>query len=254
MSVYGGDSWAPDVYCRKRRIDLFLSDQLHKSHSQKLSNGKYTCLICSNRPVLDTLSMLTMHNQGTRHQAAASKLKEKEICKQEEIKKRIALSEASTTSNVLVNNPIDFSGSFKCPLLEKTRKGTAGVLTNGNNALGNALNPNADCNSLKEKGPFFASLHAKNVKGLDQKTYPADCHHVASTDVHCNVTFFVQSNSKVISNIVHEQQLEFQKQREMELKFREAGWRRDGRGGWFREENVSVLNFLVCPPFLFLVS
>ncbi|GLJ48603.1 hypothetical protein SUGI_1025540 [Cryptomeria japonica] len=235
MSVYGGDSWAPEAYCRKRRIDLLLSNQLDESHSHKLPNGKYVCLVCSNRPVLDTVSMLTMHNQGARHQAAASKLKEKEVSKQEEITKRIALSETSTTYNNTLDN---YSGSFKCPLIEKTRKGAADVLSNGKNASGNTLNPKFDRTLNYAKKPFFESLNVKNVNRCDQKTDSTVCHSEVNKDVNSNMTSFAQINSNVVSNVVHEQKLNIQEQRDRELKFRAAGWRRDGKGGWFREENV----------------
>lgn len=240
MSVYGGDSWAADAHSRKRRIDLLLSDQLgSKSQShRKLANGQFVCRVCPNRPVLDTLPMLTMHNQGARHQAAASKLKEKEIRIQEEINKRIALSEACISNTDASNNPVNSSGFFKCPLLEKTRKGTAIAHANGKNALGNTLTPTGDHNVVSGKKPFFASLHAKNINISDQKTDSAICHPEPRSNGFSKIPLFVQNDSKVISNLAHEQQSDLQTQKDRELKFRAAGWCRDGRGGWFREENV----------------
>lgn len=191
---------------RKRRIDLLLSERLDEAHSQRLANGKYACLICPSRPVVDTLPMLTMHNQGARHQAAALKLKEKEISKQEEIQKRIALYEPSVTSIDTINVPVHCTSSFTSPLLAKTRKSSADVLANSMNASGNISMPKSDQPFICKKKPFFASLYAKNVKTADQKTD---------------------------SPVQH-----LQKQKQKELKFREAGWRRDGQGSWFREENV----------------
>lgn len=223
---------------RKRRIDLLLSERLDEAHSQRLANGKYACLICPSRPVVDTLPMLTMHNQGARHQAAALKLKEKEISKQEEIQKRIALYEPSVTSIDTINVPVHCTSSFTSPLLAKTRKSTADVLANSMNASGNTSMPKSDQPFICKKKPFFASLYAKNVKTADQKTDSPVQHLRVRTDENSNATVNLQSNSKAVSGTVNEQQLDFQKQKQKELKFREAGWRRDGQGSWFREENV----------------
>lgn len=223
---------------RKRRIDLLLSERLDEAHSQRLANGKYACLICPSRPVVDTLPMLTMHNQGARHQAAALKLKEKEISKQEEIQKRIALYEPSVTSIDTINVPVHCTSSFTSPLLAKTRKSSADVLANSMNASGNISMPKSDQPFICKKKPFFASLYAKNVKTADQKTDSPVQHLQVRTDENSNATVNLQSNSKAVSGTVNEQQLDFQKQKQKELKFREAGWRRDGQGSWFREENV----------------
>lgn len=239
---------------RKRRIDLLLSERLDEAHSQRLANGKYACLICPSRPVMDTLPMLTMHNQGARHQAAALKLKEKEISKQEEIQKRIALYEPSVTSIDTINVPVHCTSSFTSPLLAKTRKSTADVLANSMNASGNTSMPKLLADSMNASGnismpksdqpfickkkPFFTSLYAKNVKTADKKTDSPVQHLRVRTDENSNATVNLQSNSKAVSGTVNEQQLDFQKQKQKELKFREAGWRRDGQGSWFREENV----------------
>lgn len=223
---------------RKRRIDLLLSERLDEGHSHRLANGKYVCLICPSRPVVDTLPMLTMHNQGARHQAAASKLKEKEISKQEEIQKRIALYEPSVTNNDTFNAPVHCTGSFTSPLLRKTRKSTADVLANSMNASGNTSMPKGDQPFICKKKPFFASLYANNVKTADQKTDSSVQHLQVRADGSSNASVNLQSNSKADSGTVNGQQLDFQKHKEKELKFREAGWRRDGQGSWFREENV----------------
>lgn len=223
---------------RKRRIDLLLSERLDEAHSQRLANGKYVCLICPSRPVVDTVPMLTMHNQGARHQAAALKLKEKEISKQEEIQKRIALHEPSATNNDTFNAPVHCIDSSTHPLLKKTRKSTADVLSNSMNTSFNTSMPKGDHPFISKRKPFFASLYASNVKTTDQKTDSPVQDLQVRTDGNSSARVNLQSNFKAVGGIINEQQLDVQKQKEMELKFREAGWRRDGQGSWFREENV----------------
>eukprot|EP01018_Ginkgo_biloba_P036196 Gb_04653 [translate_table: standard] len=242
MSVYGGDSWAREAQSRKRRIDVLMSEGINKADSHRLANGKYACLVCPNRPVLDTLPMLTTHNQGARHQAAASKLREKEISKQEEIQKRIALSEASSASNDDVKASLYCSAPLTSPLLQKTRKSTADALANRNCALGETTvldagnNHNFDPKSKYK--PFFESLHAKNAKMAVEKIETTTQHLHTRPDRTANVSAFMQSNITASSCSISQHQLDLQKQREKELKLREAGWRRDGQGSWFREENV----------------
>jgi len=60
MSVYGGDSWAREAQHRKRRVDELMTDGLDASSFKKLSNGKFTCLVCPHHPLLDSSLMLSV--------------------------------------------------------------------------------------------------------------------------------------------------------------------------------------------------
>uniref|UniRef100_A0A0A9D2G6 Sodium channel modifier 1 zinc-finger domain-containing protein n=1 Tax=Arundo donax TaxID=35708 RepID=A0A0A9D2G6_ARUDO len=127
MSVFGGDSWARDAQQRKRRLDeIMLPAAASSSPStldsfRRLSNGKFACLVCPHRPVLDSPLMLSMHNKGARHIAAASRLREKELSKQHEINKRLALSSDASLSNS--SNPSIMPSNMKeKPLIEQIRR------------------------------------------------------------------------------------------------------------------------------------
>ncbi|CAO2188597.1 unnamed protein product [Urochloa humidicola] len=69
MSVFGGDSWARDAQQRKRRLDdLMLPASASSSPStldsfRRLPNGKLACLVCPNRPVLDSPLMLSVQGK-----------------------------------------------------------------------------------------------------------------------------------------------------------------------------------------------
>lgn len=60
MSVFGGDSWAREAQYRKRRVDDLIVEGIDASSSKKLPSGKFVCLLCSHRPVLDTPLMLAV--------------------------------------------------------------------------------------------------------------------------------------------------------------------------------------------------
>ncbi|KAI5661053.1 hypothetical protein M9H77_20376 [Catharanthus roseus] len=92
MSVFGGDSWAREAQFRKRRVDDLIIEGINSSAYKKLPNGKFSCLVCPQRPLLDSPLMLSTHMKGSRHRAAESKLKERELAIQDERNKRIALS------------------------------------------------------------------------------------------------------------------------------------------------------------------
>ncbi|KAL0908644.1 hypothetical protein M5K25_023149 [Dendrobium thyrsiflorum] len=64
MSVFGGDSWAREAHHRKRRLDDLLlsstsSSSTGASFYKRLSNGKFACLVCPHKPVLDSPLILS---------------------------------------------------------------------------------------------------------------------------------------------------------------------------------------------------
>lgn len=63
MSVFGGDSWAREAQYRKRRVEDVVVEGLDGASSfKKLSNGKYTCLLCPQRPILDSPLMFSVRH------------------------------------------------------------------------------------------------------------------------------------------------------------------------------------------------
>lgn len=226
MSVYGGDSWAREAQQRKRRVDHLMLQHCDDSNYKNLSNGKYACLICPNHPILDTPLMLSMHSRGTRHIAAESKLKERELAKQEEIKKRTALS-ANSTHDVAVCFPDRHFWLSSKPLIERTRKALHNQIPEVNDGNGSR--------DVKLKGNtsfFNANPQSTSKEGLEPsvsvKTEPC------SPRKNNNPLLPGEANKMMFA----EQQAEFQRRREKELKFIAAGWKRNCHGRWFQDENV----------------
>lgn len=210
MSVFGGDSWAREAQYRKRRVDDLVIDGLDGSSHKKLSSGKYACLVCPHNPVLESPLALSMHCKGSRHIAAESKLKEKELMRQSEINKRLALSE----SDVRPANPSALNKNTKLvskPLIEKTKKAATEILGKGTAQL-SSKNQNCD---LK------LSVGYVNIMNVVTKI----CENSSSLEV-------------IAEKMLVQQHLDFRERRERELKFTEAGWKRDCHGRWFRDENV----------------
>ncbi|XP_043709216.1 sodium channel modifier 1-like [Telopea speciosissima] len=233
MSVFGGDSWGREAQNRKRRVEDLLEEGLSKEVDsnpsyKKLCNGKYACLVCRHHPILDSSLMLSMHSKGSRHTAALSKLREREFRKQEEIKKRIAVSDCDIGAS---SSDIS-SQQFKlrsAPLIEQTRKATSEALCN-QTVKQNARNET--CNGKLSRGSSFFSPTAPPAP--KQKTEAP----MTVTSPPCESNGNSGWQSKADSRFLVQQQLDFRERRERELKFTAAGWKRDCYGRWFRDENV----------------
>ncbi|XP_042868640.1 sodium channel modifier 1-like isoform X2 [Penaeus japonicus] len=64
---------------KDRRVTELLADHIPEDEAKLLSNGRYTCLVCNDRPVVDTLAMLSQHRVGKKHRFSLAKfMKRKE--------------------------------------------------------------------------------------------------------------------------------------------------------------------------------
>ncbi|KAH7655463.1 hypothetical protein IHE45_18G012200 [Dioscorea alata] len=219
MSVFGGDSWASEAHHRKRRVDdLMLSSSSSSSSYMRLSNGKYACLVCPHRPVLDSPISLSMHNKGSRHIAAETRLKEREISREAELNKRLALS---AESKDVPNSSISNNGK-KCfkvqnkPLIEHTRK----VIFEMQSNISSDQNTAGHCHDATHRANSSSCFSNPLCAPMDAVSAPQ------SDRVEVNRETRSYQNS------------EFYKLREKELKFTAAGWKRDGNGKWYKDENA----------------
>ncbi|KAK1277275.1 hypothetical protein QJS04_geneDACA018775 [Acorus gramineus] len=209
MSAFGGDSWAREAQYRKRRLDDLLIDYAESSSYRKTRSGKCECLVCPNNPLLDSLLMLSMHVKGARHIAAESTLKERELWRQDEINKRIALNDHSASTVKLGPKP----------LIQQTKK----TISNVQSCFDNE----------RFRGGNSPLQNPNHLLSSDQKESPSS-HKSASA---CNSTE-CQSKSSENNKMLVEWQIELRKRQERELKFTAAGWKRDCNGKWFKDENV----------------
>ncbi|OEL35554.1 hypothetical protein BAE44_0003427 [Dichanthelium oligosanthes] len=80
MGVLGGDSWALDAQKRKRHLDELM----------------LPALASSSRSTPETLKRLPygwqMYSEGARHMVVESRMSDKDLSKQQEINKKLALS------------------------------------------------------------------------------------------------------------------------------------------------------------------
>lgn len=230
MSVFGGDSWVREAQQRKRRVDDLLLPDSSSSSYMKLARGKYACLVCPNNPILDTPLMLSMHTKGFRHITAETRLRQGNLSKQEELNKRIALSSdcagVSNSSTCKSKHP----EVCKKPLIEQTQK----TILETQNHMPDR--PSADSSFTNRKrnvtSPLFDSKFsaASNDRSEPSQNLRHDEYNgsdkISATDI--------EAAGKALTDW----HVELQKRREKELKFTASGWRRDGHGKWYKDENV----------------
>ncbi|KAL2537509.1 Sodium channel modifier 1 [Forsythia ovata] len=211
MSVFGGDSWAREAQCRKRRVDDLLIEGLDASAYKKLPNGKFACLVCPHNPILDTPLSLSMHGEGSRHRAAESRQKERELWRQEEISKRLGLSNCVTSTS---SSDVSYQQRKKGgkPLIERTRKAASEIFSY------EIIEQRNKCRKPDAESVISSCLYGQSI---ERKEGPIEM-EVARKEV-------------VVEQM---QQLDYRERRERELQFTAAGWKRDCHGRWFKDENV----------------
>lgn len=144
-----------------------------------------------------------MHMKARRHLAAEMLVKESEEDRQNEMNKRIALSMDSGCVRKTDNSLTKQTKLGSRPLIEKTRKGTIEVLQH--------------------------SYPEQSTSTNSQSRYPDSVGY----NLTCSTFGQTEASGKDIVQVPN-----CRERREMELKFTAAGWKRDCRGGWFRDENV----------------
>lgn len=174
-----------------------------------------------------------MHNKGTRHTAAESRMREKELSRQHEINKRLALS----LDTILPNSSNPRAGVMPSvmkekPLIKQTRRAVLEAHSSRLNNSGANMVPSDQKRMIND--PSSASLVSPGVsmKSLTAHTRLIECNTSKGEAV-------VGNQSK--GNTISEWQVDFQKRQEQELRFTASGWKRDCHGKWYRDENVSYL-------------
>lgn len=176
--------------------------------------------------------MQQVHNKGSRHIAAESRVRASELSKRNELHKRIALSEDSTglsSSDILVQQGKS-SGFHNKPLIQKTMKA---ILETKSNQMENPKFVVAGHKTeLGTRSSVCDSKHSPATDGIREPSGNDACEFSNSNEKKLLMT---AATNKMLTDW----HSEFSECREKELKFTSAGWKRDCHGKWYRDENVS---------------
>nr|XP_019948328.1 PREDICTED: sodium channel modifier 1 isoform X2 [Paralichthys olivaceus] len=226
-----GDDKSQLNILKKRRVENLLSHFIPEDEAALMKNGRYSCLVCSYRPVFDTVDMLTVHRNGKKHLEGLKSFYGRKTQLRNEITKR-------RHENYVQVEDGGQEPSSSAPLLEQTRKLTHHALL---------------------KTVPYNSCHRKTSTKSEKE--PTSISSVVSDSAHCK-TASEQENTSEASNSApsgsssgstadnkdlnpsHDakasQPITAERRRELEhyLKLKSDGWLQDRGGQWIKDENV----------------
>ncbi|KAG1947973.1 sodium channel modifier 1 isoform X2 [Pimephales promelas] len=228
-----GDDQSQLNVLKKRRVADLLSNFISDDEAVLMKNGRYSCLVCSHRPVFDTVDMLMVHRKGKRHLEGMKWFYGKKNKLQREIDKR------RHQDYVKAEDDVRQEPSSSAPLLSQTRKITH-----------HALLRTAPYSSCHRKASERAeSLGCGQEDGNDQasninshtsmSTGSIDSMSITSTTGQTEGKGTTKKGSSIVTSTDCEPLTE-QRRRELDhyLKLKSSGWLQDRSGKWVKDENV----------------
>lgn len=195
-----------------------------------MKNGRYSCLVCSHRPVFDTVDMLSVHRKGKRHLEGLKWYYGKKSRLQNEIDKRRHQEYVTKEDN-------QQEAGSSAPLLTQTRKITHHALLRSS--------PYSSCHKK-------ASERSENLK--PESCPPESPVSTATSKINTGPKPTGERNSDQwqsgkqmnkkkgckAPSVPESEPLTEQRRRELEhyLKLKSAGWLQDPSGKWVKDENV----------------
>lgn len=229
---------------KKRRVADLLSNFIPDDEAALIKNGRYTCLVCSHRPVFDTVDVLMVHRKGKRHLEGMKWFYGKKNQMQREIDKRRHQEYVNVESER--QEP-----SSSAPLLTQTRNITHHALLR--------TTPYSSCHKKASErsdsskcGQEYRNDQSSNITSpINQeptaiRTAQAGTISATSTSLHQDL---IEENRKEErgkgkrkkgSSTVECEPLSEQRRKELEhyLKLKSSGWLQDKGGKWVKDENV----------------
>ncbi|KAA0703385.1 Sodium channel modifier 1 [Triplophysa tibetana] len=238
-----GDDQSQLNLLKKRRVADLLSNFIPDDEAALIKNGRYTCLVCSHRPVFDTVGVLMVHRKGKRHLEGMKWYYGKKNEIQREVDKRRHQEYVNVESER--QEP-----SSSAPLLTQTRQITHHALLR--------TTPYSSCH--RKARVFLLSERSESPKcGQDDRndqgsniTLPSNQEPQAGaisatiTTVHqdlieeCGKEERGKVKRKKGSSTVECEPPSEQRRRELEhyLKLKSSGWLKDKSGKWVKDGNV----------------
>ncbi|XP_070821683.1 sodium channel modifier 1 [Chaetodon trifascialis] len=236
---------------KKRRVADLLSNFIPEDEAALLKNGRYTCLMCSYRPVFDTVEMLTVHRKGKRHLEGLKAFYGKKAQLKNEITKR-------QHENYVQTEDKRQEPSCSAPLLAQTRKLT-------HHALLKTV-PYNSCHrktsTKSEKGPLSIgsdprdTTSSKTASEHEKARPKSEASHnlTQSSSGSCTAGSHPSEDRNGSQAAVTQEAEPINAQRRSELEhylqLKSQGWLQDRSGQWVKDENVEFDSDEEEPPSL----
>ncbi|XP_026226239.1 sodium channel modifier 1 [Anabas testudineus] len=243
-----GDDKSQLNILKKRRVADLLSNFIPEDEAALLKNGRYTCLVCSYRPVFDTVDMLTVHRKGKRHLEGLKAFYGKKTRLKNELTKR-------QHENYVQAEDSRQESSSSAPLLAQTRKLTHHALLK--TVPYNSCHRKTSTKSEKGSASISSdpSSYIKEPSEQERSQVP---NYVAPSSSSGLIAANEESNPsngiKGFQSAVNQESepTTAQRRRELEhyLKLKSDGWIQDRSGQWIKDENVEFESDEEEPPSL----
>ncbi|XP_029141709.1 sodium channel modifier 1 [Protobothrops mucrosquamatus] len=276
-----GDDPSQLQVLQKRRVAELLANYIPEDEAFLLRDGRYSCTICFQRPVFDTLDMLTVHRSGKKHLASLQNFYGKKRSLENEVQKRQqqAYLEAEESGTQVAQRP--------APLLAQTRRITqnallktvpyssccrpkrnqAGASTSGANAETTGMPKPSSSDSVDEErqveeeaspavhssGCRLATAGQKPFRELATVIPGTKCTEMGGPsrrEQPRQRKFVRQGKGRTARKSSEPNDPEKQRALEHYLKLKSSGWIQDGSGKWVKDENVEFDSDEEEPPML----
>ncbi|XP_029306638.1 sodium channel modifier 1 [Cottoperca gobio] len=235
-----GDDKSQLNILKKRRVADLLSNFIPEDEAGLMNNGRYTCLVCSYRPVFDTVDTLTVHRNGKRHLEGLKAFYGKKARLKNEIAKR--RHEDYVQAEDTRQEP-----SSSAPLLEQTRKLTHHALlkTVPYNSCHTKTSTKCEKGALRVGSDPRHNSSSKAASEEDEACRKAEVSNGLSQSTSSGCTAVDEESLADIegpaaAETQEAEPITAQRRRELEhyLKLKSDGWLRDRSGQWVRDEDV----------------
>ncbi|KAG7469544.1 hypothetical protein MATL_G00130040 [Megalops atlanticus] len=255
-----GDDSSQLNILKKRRVADLLSNFIPEDEAALMKNGRYTCLVCSCRPVFDTVDMLTVHRKGKRHLEGLKWFYGKKTKLQNEIEKR-------RHQNYVQAEEGRQEAANPAPLLTQTRRITHHALLKSTPYSSCHKKISQNTKSEKGSGSFAPDYKTKNLPShrpsLPNQTPPAETVEGLNMDTKSHPTKDHQRKQPAEKKLAavgkcrptvlsDPEPMSAQRRRELEhyLKLKSSGWLQDKNGSWVKDKSVEFDSDEDQPPLL----
>ncbi|XP_076135499.1 sodium channel modifier 1 [Alosa pseudoharengus] len=231
---------------KKRRVADLLANFIPEDEAALMKNGRYTCLVCSHRPIFDTVDMLTVHRKGKKHLEGMKWFYRKKTQLQRDIEKHHHHSYVAKEEE-------QQEASSSAPLLTQTRKITHHALLKATPYSSchkrsstrteqeqeqEQSNVSSMCQPIQDGSRH--SSHQTHGASSNAKSSTASDTSAAAGHQHGERKGEVKKRGPQQNDPPDEEPMTEQHRKELEhyLKLKSDGWLRDRSGNWIKDENV----------------
>uniref|UniRef100_A0A023EZF9 Sodium channel modifier 1 n=1 Tax=Triatoma infestans TaxID=30076 RepID=A0A023EZF9_TRIIF len=223
---------------KKQRVSELLGNHIPEDEAKLLSNGRLTCLVCTHRPIFDTVNMLAKHRQGKKHLFELNKyiirneqLELQKIKKEQQLFletcRKVELANSRNNADLLgpkSNVPSELKAGIRRKVIELP-------------LIDNQL-PTSSCEPRKPSSS--SSQLRKYLKGIKKKQSiekvvdrEKSTYSFRNNDSKDEIQLYTTTNCDTVQITANKTQLI--SQAESDLSRNLSGWIKDKSGNWIKD-------------------